>query len=249
MLFRSLSNLLKKKKYYSFVASTGLLFSFCSSTPKPHPVAHQNVDTSAQKQDPFAESDPRKKVVKVLAQLIKENPQSEKHFVKKGYVINGDPCTSKIVECNAEHEGIKLFLESMELGTLSKEVLAAFPKLEMLSAEGNQIVEAPDLSENPELIKIYFSNNKLTTAPSFANNPKLEEIALALNQLTLPPDVSKQSELKVLHLFHNTLKEAPDVSHNPKLETLMMGGNDFSEKSLKALKSLKKKHPNLKLTF
>lgn len=197
----------------------------------------------------FSTSDPRKRMVQALQLLIEKNPQSEKYVKEHGLVMRGDPCTGKILVCNEQKEGIKLFLDKMELTAVPKEVLAAFPKLQVLSLEGNQLTEFVDAGENPELVQLFLTSNQLAIAPNVSKNVKLEELTLAFNLLTAPPDISNNLNLKILHLFHNQLIKHPDISKNAKLEILMMGNNSFSTKSLTTLRTLKKKNPALKLTF
>lgn len=113
------------------------------------------------------------------------------------------------------------------------EVLAACPKLEMISFKANQI-EAVSGSALPEKLRwLVLTDNRVRHLPAeLGRCHRLQKLMLAGNQLeTLPDEMATCLNLELIRLAANRFEEFPSwLFELPRLAWLGLGGNPWSER-------------------
>ncbi|MEO0458367.1 MAG: leucine-rich repeat-containing protein kinase family protein [Cyanobacteria bacterium P01_A01_bin.114] len=121
-------------------------------------------------------------------------------------------------------------------------VLAACPKLSMISFKGNQITTVTEEALSPTIRWLILTNNQIETLPaSIGNLSTLQKLMLAGNRLTaLPEEMAACQNLELIRLSANRLQSLPDwLLTLPRLSWLAYAGNPFCETPAAASASLR----------
>jgi hypothetical protein len=123
-----------------------------------------------------------------------------------------------------------LFLSNNNFEKIPK-VVAACPKLEMISFKSNDLVEVGEEVLPLDTRWLILTDNRIETLPnSFGQLHRLQKLALAGNRLTqLPESMANCRNLELARLSANELVAMPDwLFQLPKLSWLAFSGNAFN---------------------
>lgn len=127
-------------------------------------------------------------------------------------------------------EGIKYFKNlvslSCNMNLIEKIDLTGNPKIKEVLAVSNKL-ESIDLSQCPELERLYVSDNPDLTRIDVTHNPKLKELFAEYNGGIASIDLTKCPELAMLSMPGNKLTEI-DLSSNTKLTDIGLSDNQLT---------------------
>ncbi|MFM2482065.1 leucine-rich repeat domain-containing protein [Celerinatantimonas sp. YJH-8] len=120
-------------------------------------------------------------------------------------------------------------LDSEQVALIAK----AFPNLEKLELDNNQISELPsEIKQLVHLTVLNISANQLTTlSPDIGKLTQLTGLDMSGNQFTqLPPEIGRLTKLTRLDMDHNQLTQLPpEIGQLTKLTKLDMSGNQLTQ--------------------